>query len=121
MKVSNLYLPTTGSMSHPTVTPAPVPNLVADTICRTVELGLSIDNAADAGDVTHLYCHPVSFDLNCPGCGHACQVRDHVERRLTDLPIVGHPSVLHVRVPRLACGNEALPDGECVVGVKQEG
>jgi len=106
MKVSNLYLPTTGSMSHPTVTPAPVPNLVADTICRTVELGLSIDNAADAGDVTHLYCHPVSFDLNCPGCGHACQVRDHVERRLTDLPIVGHPSLLHVRVPRLACGND---------------
>jgi hypothetical protein len=106
MKVSNLYLPTTGSMSHPTVTPAPVPNLVADTICRTVELGLSIDNAADAGDVTHLYCHPVTFDLNCPGCGHACQVRDHIERRLTDLPIAGHPSLLHVRVPRLICVND---------------
>ncbi len=28
--------------------------LVADTICRTVELGLSIDNAADAGNLTHL-------------------------------------------------------------------
>ncbi|CUU67280.1 hypothetical protein CVAR292_02641, partial [Corynebacterium variabile] len=45
MKVSNLYLPTTGSMSHPTATSAPAsacaPNLVADTICRTVELGLS--------------------------------------------------------------------------------
>ncbi|MGP5245546.1 ISL3 family transposase, partial [Corynebacterium variabile] len=47
-------------MSHPTVTATPAPNLVADTICRTVELGLSIDNAADAGNITHLYCHPVT-------------------------------------------------------------
>ena len=93
-------------MSHPTVTPAAAPNLVADTICRTAELGLSIDNAADAGDVTHLYCHPVTVDLSCPGCGQGCRVRDHVERRLTDLPIAGHPSVLHVRVPRLVCGND---------------
>ena len=93
-------------MSHPTVTPVAAPNLVADTICRTAELGLSIDNAADAGDVTHLYCHPVTVDLSCPGCGQGCRVRDHVERRLTDLPIAGHPSVLHVRVPRLVCGND---------------
>ena len=97
-------------MSHPTVTPAAAPNLVADTICRTAELGLSIDNAADAGDVTHLYCHPVTVDLSCPGCGQGCgqgcRVRDHVERRLTDLPIAGHPSVLHVRVPRAVCGND---------------
>ena len=98
-------------MSHPTVTPASVPNLVADTICRTVELGLSIDNAADAGSVTHLYCHPVTLDSSCPGCGHACRVRDHVERRLVDLPIAGHPSLLHVRVPRLVCGNDDCPVG----------
>jgi transposase len=96
-------------MSHPTVTPSAVPNLVADTICRTAELGLSIDNAADAGDVTHLYCHPVSVSTTCPGCGRDCQVRDHVERRLTDLPIAGHPIVLHVRVPRLVCGNDDCP------------
>ena len=54
-------------MPHPTVTPAPAPNLVADTNCRTTELGLNIDNAADAGDLTHLYCHPVTVDLSCPG------------------------------------------------------
>lgn len=93
-------------MSHPTVTATPAPNLVADTICRTVELGLSIDNAADAGNITHLYCHPVTVDLSCPHCGHACRVRDHIERRLTDLPIAGHPSLLHVRVPRLVCVND---------------
>ena len=96
-------------MSHPTVTPVAAPNLVADTICRTAELGLSIDNAADAGDVTHLYCHPVTVDLSCPGCGQDCRVRDHVERRLADLAIAGHPSLLHVRVPRLVCTNDDCP------------
>jgi len=69
-------------------------------------LGLSIDSAADAGNITHLYCHPVTVDLSCPYCGHACRVREHIERRLTDLPIAGHPSLLHVRVPRLICVND---------------
>lgn len=93
-------------MPNPTVTSAPAPNIVADTICRTAELGLSIDNAADAGGVTHLYCHPVTISCLCPGCGRQCRVRDHVERRLTDLPIAGHPSILHVRVPRMVCTND---------------
>jgi transposase len=97
-------------MPHPTATPAPVPNLVADTICRTAKLGLSIDNAADAGDLTHLYCHPVSVGTTCPGGGQVCWVRDHVERRLTDLPIAGHPSLLHVRVPRLVCDDDCNVD-----------
>lgn len=69
-------------------------------------MGLSIDSAADAGNITHLYCHPVTVDLSCPYCGHACRVREHIERRLTDLPIAGHPSLLHVRVPRLICVND---------------
>ena len=107
--MSNHHPAAPGSMSHPTVTPTPAPNLVADTICRTAELGLSIDIAADAGNVTHLYCHSVTVDSNCPHCGHACRVRDHVERRLTDLPIAGHPTLLHVRVPRLVCGNDDCP------------
>lgn len=97
-------------MSHPTVTPAPASacaqNLVADTICRTVELGLSIDGAADAGQFTHLFCHPVSVTTSCPACGQNCRVRDHVERQLTDLPIAGHPSLPHVKVPRLICSND---------------
>ena len=109
MKVSNHHLVTPGSMSHPTVTPASAPNIVADTICRTAELGLSIDNAADAGNTTHLYCHPVTVTTACPHCGQVSRVRDHVDRRLTDLPIAGHPSILHVRTPRLTCGNEDCP------------
>ncbi|WP_145940855.1 ISL3 family transposase [Corynebacterium glyciniphilum] len=99
-------------MPQTTVTPAAAPNIVADTICRTADLGLSIDDAADAGDVTHLYCRPSRIDTTCPGCGHSCRVRDHVEPRLTDLPIAGHPSLLQVRVPRLICGNDA-----CLVGI----
>ena len=49
---------------------------------------------------------PARPRVACPHCGYACRVRDHVERRLTDLPIAGHPSVLHVRTPRLICGND---------------
>lgn len=98
-------------MPHTTVTESSCPNIVADTICRTAELGLSIDNAADAGDCTHLYCHPVALNDTCPGCGQPCRLRDHVERCLTDLPIAGVPSLLHVRVPRLRCDNEDCPVG----------
>lgn len=93
-------------MSQPTVSALPAPNLVVDMICRTAELGLSIDNAADAGNVTHLYCHAVTVDPSCPRCGNSCRVRDHVERRLTDLRIAGYPSLLHVRTPRLICSND---------------
>lgn len=92
-------------MSHPTVTVSAAPNIVADTICRTAELGLSIDDAADAGDTTHLFCHPTAIDAECPGCHEVGTLRDHVERRLTDLPIAGHPSLLHVSLPRLNCDN----------------
>ena len=31
--------------------------------------------------------------------------RDHVQRRLVDLPVVGFPTRLHVRVPRFTCPN----------------
>lgn len=90
-------------------TPGPTLNatasLLADTICRTVELGVTITDAAIAGDVTVLFCAPVTVDTACPSCGVAGRLRDHVERRVTDLPIVGHPTKLHVRVPRFTCAN----------------
>ncbi|WP_394288495.1 hypothetical protein [Corynebacterium variabile] len=40
----------------------PTGNLIADTICRTAELGLSITNAADAGAVTIINAVPVVVD-----------------------------------------------------------
>lgn len=66
-------------------------NIVADTICRTVELGLLIDDAADARDITHLFCHPRHVNVTFPRCHEHRQLRDHVDRRLTDLPVAGHP------------------------------
>ena len=81
--------------------------LVADTICRTAELGLTITDAADAGELTVIHDDPVTSSDRCPGCGHAGRLRDHVVRRLTDLPVVGFPTRLHVRVPRFKCLNQA--------------
>ncbi|GAB08717.1 putative transposase [Gordonia araii NBRC 100433] len=77
---------------------------VADTICRTVELGVTITGAAvDADDRTHLWCRPLDPDTRCPGCGNPGRRRDLVDRVLTDVPISGHRTKLHVAVPRLLC------------------
>lgn len=86
-------------MSEPTC-------LVADTICRTVEVGVTITGAAIADELTWIDCRPVAHDPACPKCGRPGQLRDHVERVLTDLPVVGHPTRLRVRVPRFTCGND---------------
>ena len=86
-------------MSEPTC-------LVADTICRTVELGVTITGAAIADELTWIDCRPVEHDPTCAKCGQPGGLRDHVERVLTDLPVVGHPTRLRVRVPRFTCGND---------------
>ncbi|WP_285660071.1 transposase family protein, partial [Actinomycetospora sp. NBRC 106375] len=39
----------------------------------------------------------------CPGCGIAGTYRDSTERRVSDVPVVGHPLELRVRVPRYRC------------------
>lgn len=80
--------------------------LVADTICRTVELGLTITGAAIADGLTHIECRPVETDPTCPDCGQPGRLRDHVDRELTDLPIVGHPTRLRVRIPRFTCSDD---------------
>lgn len=80
-------------------------SVLADTICRTVELGVTITDAAITDEVTHLFCSPVAVDPACTSCGQTGRLRDHVERRVTDLPVVGHPTRLHVRVPRFICDN----------------
>lgn len=80
-------------------------NLVADTICRTAEIGLTITDAADAGTVTITNADPVAVADSCPDCTALGVKRDHVQRRLVDLPVVGFPTRLHVRVPRFSCTN----------------
>ncbi|WIM71207.1 ISL3 family transposase [Corynebacterium suedekumii] len=80
-------------------------NLVADTICRTAEIGLTITGAADAGNITVIDATPVAVSNACPECSRPGKLRDHVLRRLVDLPVVGFPTRLHVRVPRFTCTN----------------
>ena len=78
-------------------------NLVADTICRTAEIGLTITGAADAGTLTIIDAAPVTVAGLCPECGNPGKLRDHIVRTLVDLPVVGFPTRLHVRVPRFTC------------------
>ena len=74
-------------------------NLVADTICRTAEIGLTITGAADAGTFTIIDAAPVAVEGHCPDCTQPGKLRDHTVRRLVDLPVVGFPTRLHVRAP----------------------
>ncbi|QXC46876.1 ISL3 family transposase (plasmid) [Rhodococcus qingshengii] len=46
-------------------------------------------------------------DPTCPSCGQLGLLRDHVQRVLTDLPVVGHPTRLHLRIPRFTCHNDS--------------
>ena len=88
-------------MSQPTTAPA---QIVADTIIRTVELGVRITDAALAGETTVLWCELLTDAPSCcPGCGLAGVYRDSVERRVSDVPVVGHPLELRVRLPRYRC------------------
>jgi transposase len=80
--------------------------VVADTIVRTVELGVTITDAAVDGEVTVVFCTLLDDgNKNCPGCGAAGVYRGTVIRRVTDVPVVGHPLRLHVKVPRYRCVN----------------
>lgn len=88
-------------MSDLTSLPAAV---VADTIVRTVELGVTITDAAVDGDATVVFCDLLDDGRrHCPGCGAEGTYRDTVIRRVTDVPVVGHPLRLRVRVPRYRC------------------
>lgn len=88
-------------MSQPTCPPA---QIVADTIVRTVELGVRITDAALDGETTVLWCDLLTDGPGrCPECGLVGVYRDSVERRVTDVPEVGHPLQLRVRVPRYRC------------------
>jgi transposase len=88
-------------VSEPTSSPAAV---IADTIVRTVELGVTITDAAVDGDATVVFCDLLNDGRrHCPGCGSEGIYRDTVIRRVTDVPVVGHPLRLRVRVPRYSC------------------
>jgi len=83
--------------------------VVADTIVRTVELGVTITDAAVDGEATVVFCTLLDDGVGrrCPGCGDEGIYRDTVIRKVTDVPVVGHPLRLRVRVPRYRCPNPA--------------
>jgi len=70
---------------------------------RTIELGVTITDAAIDDESTMIFCAPVARDPRCPGCGCEGRYRDTVTRPLTDLPVAGYPLVLRVAVPRYRC------------------
>ena len=57
----------------------------------------------DAGEYTLIDAAATAYTERFPTCGNTGKVRDHVHRRLIDLPIVGFPTRLHVRLPRYRC------------------
>jgi transposase len=79
------------------------PSVVADTIMRTIELGVTITDAAIDEKQTTIFCTPVARDSRCPDCGREGRYRDTVTRPLTDLPVAGYPLVLQVVIPRYRC------------------
>lgn len=52
-----------------------------------VEVGVTITYAAVGDGRAHLSCGMVAVDSVCPKCGSSGRLSDHVERRVTDLPI----------------------------------
>jgi len=70
---------------------------------RTIELGVTITDAAVDEKSTTIFCAPVTRDPRCPDCGQQGRYRDTVTRPLTDLPVAGYPLVLRVAVPRYRC------------------
>ena len=88
----------------------PTGNLVADTICRTAEIGLTITDAADVGALTIINASPVDISDTCPDCSTPGTKRDHVQRRLVDLPVVGGPDprVVDTQPPAVSWGRKVV-------------
>jgi transposase len=86
---------------------SPPAQIVADTIIRTVELGVRITDAAQAGEKLVVFAELiVDGPGRCPGCGVAGVYRDSTERTVSDVPVVGQPLELRVRVPRYECRHD---------------
>lgn len=81
----------------------PVParsTLLSTRSCARFSLGATITGAAIAEELTWTDCRPVQRDPVCPTCGEPGQLRDHVERVLTVLPV--RPTIAARRTSRMA-------------------
>ena len=81
-------------------------SIVADTIMRTIELGVTITDATLDDQVTGVFCDlVVDGPDRCPSCSQVGTYRDTIVRTVTDLPLAGPPLQLRVRASRYRCEN----------------
>src|SRR6185312_3060099 len=66
--------PTAPRRPEATVCP---PSVVADTILRTIELGVMITDAAVDEKQTTIFCTSLAADPRCPDCGRDRALRGH--------------------------------------------
>jgi len=99
----------------PEVTACPPP-VVADTISRTIELGMTITDAAVDAVLTTIFCVPVVADPRCPDYLRDGRYRGTVVRALTDLPVAGYPPVLRVSVHHSEVRADGFQPGGCTRG-----
>jgi len=92
------------------------PSVVADTIMRTIELGVTITDAAVDEKVTTIFCAPVARDPRCPDCGRPGRYRDTVIRPLTDLPVAGYPLCCGLRCRGTAAQRQRV-GGRCSIRI----
>lgn len=79
---------------------------IADTIWHSIELGVTITDAAlDGEDRTQVFCQVPFPKHACPGCVRSGRLRDRIDREVADPPNVGHPTRLHFAVPGYLCDN----------------
>ncbi|WP_267618374.1 hypothetical protein [Gordonia bronchialis] len=60
---------------------------IADTMRRTIELGVTIPDAAENAETAPTVCQVLDAKDTCPECGRPGRLREHVLRKLADLPI----------------------------------
>ena len=59
------------------------------------------------GETTVVFCDLlIDGPGRCPVCGLVGIYRDTIERSVTDVPVVGHPLELRVRLPRYRCAHD---------------
>jgi transposase len=62
-------------------------SVVAETIMRTIELGVTITDAVVDERQPTIFCTPVVRDPRCPDCGRDGKYRDTVTRAAARLPM----------------------------------
>lgn len=70
--------------------------------------GLSIDRIFPSGRSVRIQARTRTLQAACPGCGTISgRVHSRYERRIADTTIGGQETVIHLRVHRFLCGNDA--------------